>query len=120
MKAKTIWSLMMIIALTVSAGYAQQEFTFTTAAANLGGIKAAIDMPGLTGNPQAIIIATPLGGTATLNPHPIGAWYYSGKWYLVNTDSQRMPEGAKFKIQYFTQPDTKHFVHSINVAGAKS
>jgi hypothetical protein len=111
MNAKTIWNLIMIIALTVSANYAQQEFTFTTTAANLGGIKASIDMPGLTGNPLAIIIATPLGDTETLNPHPIGAWYYSGKWYLVNVDSGRMPEGAKYKVQFYLKPSANQFLH---------
>ncbi len=110
MKTKIFWNLIMILALNVSASYAQ-EFTFTTTAANLGGIKASIDMPGLTGNPLAIIIATPLGNTETLNPHPIGVWYYSGKWYLFNTDSARVPEGAKYKIQFFSKPGPNQFLH---------
>jgi hypothetical protein len=34
-----------------------QEFTLTTTAANTSSSKALIDLPGLTGNPNAIIIA---------------------------------------------------------------
>jgi hypothetical protein len=30
-----------------------------------------------------------------------------------------MPEGAKYKVEYFTQPDTKHFVHTISGSTAK-
>ena len=70
-------------------------------------------MPGLTGNPLAIIVATPLGNTALLNTHPIGAWYYAGKWNIFNSDHAVMPIGAKYKVQFFKEPGPKQFLHVI-------
>ncbi len=70
-----VGALMICISINSHA----QEYTLTTSAANIISAKALIDLPGLSGNTQAIIIATPLGNTKTLNPHPTGAWYYSGK-----------------------------------------
>jgi len=88
-----------------------QEFILTTTPANTVSSKASVDMPGLTGNPLAIIVATPIGNTAMLNPHPIGAWYYSGKWNIFNTDHAVMPLGAKYKVQFFQQPGPNQFLH---------
>jgi len=51
-------------------------------------------MPGLSGNPLAIIVATPLGDTELLNPNPLGAWYYAEKWNINNTNGAVMPPGA--------------------------
>lgn len=50
-----------------------QEVTLTATAANTVSAKSLIDMPGLTGNPLAIIVATPNGATEALNPHPVWA-----------------------------------------------
>ncbi len=90
-----------------------QEFVFTTTPANASGPRALIDMPGLTGNPLAIIVATPLGDTELLNTHPIGVWYIGGKWYLVNVDIGVMPPGAKYRIQFFQRPGPDRFLHSV-------
>lgn len=112
MKTKIILTLILIIGLSVSAIYAQ-EFTHTTTAANTVSSKSSIDMPGLTGNPFAIIVATPLGEAQTYNPHPIGAWYYSGKWNIFNTDHAVMPPGLKYKIQFFLKPGPNQFLHTV-------
>jgi len=90
-----------------------QELTFTTTPANIISSKASIDLPGLTNNPLAIIVATPLGDTTLLNPHPIGAWYYANKWNLFNTDHAVMPPGAKYKIEFFLKPGTNQFLHVV-------
>src|SRR5215210_1726183 len=104
--------LVLLIALSLAAADSfAQEITLTTTAANLVASKATIDMPGLAGNPQAIIVATPLGDTATLNPRPIGAWYYNGKWNIFNTDHATMPAGLKFKVRVFLKPDAGQFLH---------
>lgn len=110
MNAKMILGLIVVIVSIASSGNAQ-EFTLTTTNANTVSSKASIDMPGLTGNPMAIIVATPVGGTS--NPHPIGAWYYSGKWNLFNTDHAVMPLGAKYRVQFFLQPGPNQFLHLI-------
>lgn len=99
--------------LTAFCSYAQQEFTLNTTPANLYATKALIDLPGLTGNPDAIIIAIPLGNTKTANPHPIGAWYYSGKWYVFNSDHAVMNTGLSFKVQYTASSGPDQFLHLV-------
>ncbi len=122
MKVKTIWGVILILALSVSANYAQ-EFTVTTTTANTVASKSTIELPGLANNPLAIIVATPLGDAETLNPHPIGAWYYNNKWNIFNTDHANMPAGLKFKLQVFLKPDFNHFLHivtKVNLIGEGS
>jgi hypothetical protein len=103
-------ALLIITALRSSA---QQEFTLTTSAANIISAKALIDLPGLTGNPDAIIVATPLGNTKASNPNPIGAWYYSGKWNIFNSNFAPMVAGLTYKVQYFVTPGTNQFLHLV-------
>jgi hypothetical protein len=105
--------LFLILSAILVANVLGQEFTLTTTAANTVASKSTIEMPGLAGNPNAIIIATPVGNTATLNPHPIGAWYYNGKWNIFNTDHANMPAGLKFKIEVFLRPNAEQFVHLV-------
>jgi hypothetical protein len=90
-----------------------QEYTLTTTAANVIASKALIDLPGLTGNINAIIVATPLGNTKSLNPHPVGAWYYSGKWNIFNSNHAPMPLGLTYKVQYFLSPGPNQFLHLV-------
>jgi hypothetical protein len=90
-----------------------QEFTLTTTTANITSAKALIDLPGLSGNTVAIIIATPLGNTKALNPHPTGAWYYSGKWNIFNSDFALMIPGLTYKVQYFLNPGPNQFLHLV-------
>lgn len=90
-----------------------QEFTHTTTASNTVSSKSTIVASGLDNNPQAIIIATPIGETARLNPHPIGAWYYNGKWNIFNTDHAVMPIGMKFSVQVFPGVSAERFIHVI-------
>jgi hypothetical protein len=107
---KILPALFIVMAFT---SYAQQEYTLTTSAANITSAKALIDLPGLSGNTNAIIIATPLGNTKTLNPHPTGAWYYSGKWNIFNSDYAVMIPGLTYKVQYFLNSGTNQFLHLV-------
>ncbi|HWR32412.1 MAG TPA: hypothetical protein VN451_02720 [Chitinophagaceae bacterium] len=109
---KILLSLLLIFSVAPFVS-AQQEFTLTTSAANISSAKALIDLPGLTGNTNAIIIATPLGNTKTSNPHPTGAWYYSGKWNIFNCDFAPMPVGMTYKVQYFLAPGANQFLHLV-------
>lgn len=90
-----------------------QEITLTTTKENILASKATIEMPALSGNPDAIIVATPLGDTARRNPHPIGAWYYNGKWNIFNTNHANLATGLTFKVQVFLKPDANHFLHQV-------
>ena len=105
-------TLCLIIAL-LPATVIAQELTVTATNANTVSSKTSIDLPGLTGNPLAIIVATPVGNTAQLNTHPVGAWYYSGKWNIFNSDHAVMPLGAKYKVKFFKAPGTNQFLHLV-------
>lgn len=122
MKIRLSLVLFVVYILTTVNALAQ-EITLTTTAANVVASKATIEMPTLNGNPNAIIIATPIGNTATLNSHPIGAWYYGDKWSVFNTNHVNMPVGLKFKVEVFLKPDTNHFLHVVkkeNLIGGSS
>ena len=101
--------------ITVLNSHAQQEFTLTTTTANVISAKALIDLPGLTGNPLAIIVATPLGNTITANTNPIGAWYYSGKWNIFNSNWAVLITGLTYKVQYFLAPGPNAFMHLVTL-----
>ena len=89
MKSKLVL-VSILLASCFSAIYAQ-EIIVTSTAGNTVASKTQIDLPLLNGNPNAMIVATPLGNSATLNPHPIGAWYYNNKWNIFNVDHAVMP-----------------------------
>jgi len=106
--------LLSITMVAISAAKTHgQEFTLTTTAANTVASKSTIGAPGLSGNPDAIIVATPVGGAETRNPHPIGAWYYNGKWNIFNTDHANMPAGLSYKLEIYPQPGPNQFVHVV-------
>src|SRR5687768_14558786 len=67
MRIISIVRIAIIVAGLATGAYAQQELTHTTTPANTNSIMSSIDLPGLTGNPLAIIVATPLGNTKLLN-----------------------------------------------------
>jgi hypothetical protein len=106
-------ALCLAVALVTAAKAFSQELTVTATNANTISSKTLIDLPGLTGNPLAIIVATPVGNTALLNTHPVGAWYYSGKWNIFNSDHAVMPLGAKYKVQFFKEPGPNQFMHLV-------
>lgn len=104
---------LVFVAAIAAVNARAQEFIFTTTAANTVASKSTIDMPGLAGNPHAIIVATPTGNTATLNPHPTGAWYYNGKWNIFNTNHSTMPPGMTFRVRIFLNPGPDQFLHTV-------
>lgn len=112
MKTGRILGLFVLLTLTAFSSFAQ-EFTLTTTNANITSSRALIDLPGLSGNANAIIVATPLEGAKTLNPHPIGAWYYHDKWNIFNSDDAPLIPGLKYKVQVFLKPGANQFLHII-------
>ncbi len=107
----------LLLAFNISAmcSIAQQEYTLTTAPANTIASRALIDLPGLTGNPNAIILAIPLGSTQSMNTNPVGAWYLSGKWNIFNTNHANMAPGLSYKIQYYTNQGPQQFLHLVTL-----
>lgn len=116
MKPTTIFRKLLLAvftAVTALSSPAQQEFTLTTSAANITSAQALINLPQLNGNPAAIIMATPQGNTKTLNPNPLGVWYYSGKWYVFNSNFAPMLVGLTYKIQYYLNAGAGQFLHLV-------
>jgi len=112
MRKHSVLVLLLIFALACWHTEAQ-ELKITTNAANTVSSKSLIDLPGLTGNPLAIIVATPMGNTEMLNTNPIGAWYYSGKWNIFNSNHSVMPLGATYMIRFYLQPGPNQFMHRV-------
>ena len=111
---KVRFSLVLFVVLSsMTVNNFGQELTLTTTAANTVSSKSSIDLPGLTNNPLAIIVATPTGNTELLNTNPIGAWYYSGKWNIFNSNHSVMPLGATYMIQFVLQPGPNQFTHLV-------
>lgn len=103
----------LLVAISMTLTVSAQELKITTTSANTVASKSSIDLPGLTGNPLAIIVATPTGNTDLLNTNPIGAWYYSGKWNIFNSNHSVMPLGATYMIQFVLQPGPNQFMHLV-------
>lgn len=104
--------LLLLVGLATATARTQ-EFMHTTTATNIVSSKSVLASPGLANNPNAIIIATPTEDTARANQHPIGAWYYNGKWNIFNTDHAVMSPGLIYKIQVFPEPGTNRFLHAV-------
>lgn len=72
MKTKIIVSVIVVLTWAVSNSRSQ-EFTLTTTSPNTVSSMAKIEVPALTGNPQAIIVATRSRRDGRINTHRIGA-----------------------------------------------
>jgi hypothetical protein len=111
-----------LIVLTASAAYSQQQFVQTVTAANkyCNSTCSLMDNPGLNNNPLAIILVTPvLVNGVNLDPHPIGAYYVDGKkWSIMNADATTIPDGAKFNVEFYPNPNPNQFVYVIPKQGA--
>src|SRR5438034_7940528 len=105
MKAsRIILRLFILIIVTESAAYAQQQFTQTVSRENIScnATCSVLDVPELNNNPSGIIFVTPAEGSKNLNPHPIAAYYmYLKKWSIYNFDGVSMTQGAKYNVQYY-------------------
>lgn len=106
---------MVAFTILISLSIYAQEFTLTTSNANVSGFRALMNVPALANNPLAIILVTPLGSTATLNPHPIGAYYNEAKWCIMNLDQVAMIPGLSFKVQYWLAAGPTQFMHQLSV-----
>jgi hypothetical protein len=119
---RSIAGVVLLIALSASAAYAQQQFTHTVTKLNksCNTTCTVLDVPELNNNPAAIILVTPiLANGMNLNPHPIGAYFmYLKKWSILNLDQTSIVEGAKFNVQYFVNPGPDRFVYIVPERGS--
>jgi hypothetical protein len=98
---------------------AQQSFTHTAVKENISCNYdcTILDIPSLNSNSVAVIFATPvLEKGVNRNPHPIGAYYFKSKWHIFNLDGKPIPDGSAFNVEYYTNPDERHFQYSFTRA----
>jgi hypothetical protein len=113
MKTSNIILGSFILVVLTSALYAQQTFvqTVTRANKNCNAVCSVFEIPQLDSKPHAIIFITPLSRNYL---HPIGAYYmWQNKWSVFNLDGVAMVEGDTFKVEYFMEPDSNHFVYVV-------
>jgi hypothetical protein len=94
-------------------------FVHRAAAGNITGNNTTIDNPLTNGKPFATLFATanynPNGAGGTYNDHPIGVYYFDGKWRVFNQDFAAMPANAAFNI-LAPEPGVNVFVHKATAA----
>jgi hypothetical protein len=113
---RNIAGVVLLIALSASAAYGQQTFTQTVTSTNrsCNSTCTVLDVADNT-NPALITFVTPVVvNGVNPNPNPIGAyWMYQNKWSIYNLNGMAMPLGAKFNVEYYTIPDSNHFVYIV-------
>ena len=103
----------LLISLSAFSGNSQNQFTHIASKENnsCNGNCTMLDIPQLNGNPKAIIFVTQK--EQGLNPHPIGVYYFKGRWNIMNLDQAGIPAGSEFEVEYFINPDKEHFQYLI-------
>ena len=119
MKSKFLRQKMLLFALittTALRASSQKIVTIISSKENnyCNGTCTLLNIPELSNNPNAIIMVTPIAEGS----HPIAAYYIKLKkdtlqWSILNLDNAVMQSGTQFRVQYYTQPDTTHFVHIV-------
>ena len=61
--------------------------------------------------------ANPGGVCGVYDNHPIGVWYYGGKWAIFNQDRVAMPVNAAFNVFVLTA-GAGVFVHTATVGNS--
>ncbi|HSU27146.1 MAG TPA: hypothetical protein VLJ68_02115 [Chitinophagaceae bacterium] len=106
---KLLVALFVFITLSSSA---QNTFTHIAAKENRAGSGdcTRLDNKDLDDNPKAILFITQKDGT---HPHPICAFYFKGKWNIMNLDQAAITAGNTYTVSYYTEPDQDHFQYVI-------
>ena len=129
MKLKFLHKKMFLLALilTIAASsIAQTQITVTSSKENsyCNATCTVIDNPELNGNPDAIIIVTPIlvsgihGTPKGGYPHPIAVYYINQKWSILHLDNTPIQPGTQFNVQYYLQPGPDQFVYVIPANGS--
>ncbi|MEZ4371489.1 MAG: trypsin-like serine protease [Polyangiaceae bacterium] len=88
-----------------------------TSGANTSFNVTVLDDPALNDNPSALLIASQgQSPSGVRNPHPIGVYYYGGRWRIFNQDRAPMPGGAVF--HYSAGGGFIHYVQAGNLVGS--
>ena len=119
MKTKIIIGLLMMFICCISSTYAQITLPLLTTGSNINKDMALIDHPQLNGNSEAIILVTTnTDKFGNQYPSPLGIRYMpDNKWYVINTDQNKMQPGKTFVISFWANPNPTHFVHRVVARG---
>ena len=93
---------------TGSAGPAEEaSFVHTATGGNSRGDYTYLSNPGIDGDPDAVVSASPAGSYE----HNIGVWFEPRKqrWAIFNQDRAAVPVGAAFRV--VVPPADRGFVH---------
>ena len=105
--------------LVASADETTVVHTATTG--NISGHITTIDDARIDGNPNALLTVAqnwnPGGVGGTYNRHPVGVYYFGGKWRIFNQDFGDMPEDASFNI-LIPPTDLSAFTHVATAANS--
>jgi hypothetical protein len=82
---------------------APSSFVWTAASSNITSNWTIIDNANTNGYPSAILLVTPrYEPNDVYDDHPIGVWYYAGKWTIFHQDHSAMIPGASFNVRVFS------------------
>ncbi len=73
-------------------------FVHTATAGNSAGDYTVLDHPLLNGRSCARFHVTQSIGGAVFNAHPVGVYYFGGRWAIFNEDLSAIPAGTNFYV----------------------
>jgi hypothetical protein len=126
MKKQFFNQKMLLLALMVTtalSSYAQQHFTQISNTNSSTGNTACNNCCTLIRTPQinskTILMASPSGSS---NTNGIAVWYIKvgpdSLWCIVDYPALPMPNGSKFEVDYYTNPDPNYqFIYRVNSTG---
>ncbi len=96
--------------LFVSAALcAQERAQHVSTASNTSANSTYLDIQGLNGNPNAVIIVEYDKNNTVANSYAIGVWYNGSQWAIFNQSREPMPVGVRFSILW-SNPSHQAFV----------
>ena len=113
---RTLLALFLVIVLS---SFGQQQITHTATKENISCNYdcTLLDITELNDNPSALLFlksSTEPGGKP--NPHPVGFYYFKGKWHIINLDQRAVLVGTTFQVEYLTKADSTHFQYEFTKA----
>ncbi len=88
---------------------AQERVQHVSTASNTSANSTYLDIQGLNGNPNAVIIVEYDRSNTVANSYAIGVWYNGSQWAVFNQSMETMPLGVRFSILW-SNPNNQAFV----------
>ena len=113
---RTLFALFTIIVLS---SFGQQQITHTATKENISCNYdcTLLDIAELNDNPSALLfLKSSTEPEGKPNPHPIGFYYFKGKWHIINFDQRPVLAGTTFQFEYLTKADSTHFQYEFTKA----